>query len=97
MTCRTAIGATVAAILLADFPSIANAQVDCSAVPAGPARTDCYIGLSRVYQGQSDVAAGKARVQSDAARLQQVTGQSRSKATKHRRKKSYQGCPDWGC
>ncbi len=87
MTYRTAIGATVIAILLANFPSVANAQVDCNAVPAGPARTDCFLGLSRVYQGQSGVAAGKARMQSDAARYRQVTGISRSKATKHRRKR----------
>ena len=38
-----------------------------NATPAGPARTDCYIGLSRVYRGQSDVAAGNALVQSDAS------------------------------
>jgi hypothetical protein len=65
------------------------AQVDCEAIPAGPSRTNCYIGLSRVYRGQSDVAAGNARVQSDAARLQQVTGtRSRPKASKHRRTKT---------
>ena len=88
MTCLTTIGVTVAAILLANFPSVVNAQVDCYAVPAGPARTDCFIGMSRVYQGQSDVAAGKARVQTDAARYQQVTGtRSRVKASKHRRNK----------
>jgi hypothetical protein len=80
---------SVVAILLVNFPNVAGAQVDCNAVPAGPARTDCYIGLSRVYQGQSDVAAGKARVQTDAARLQQVTGKrSRSKASKHRRNRA---------
>jgi hypothetical protein len=39
--------ASVLAILLPSFPSVANAQVDCHAVPAGPARTDCYIALSR--------------------------------------------------
>ena len=79
--------ASVLAILLASFPGVVSAQVDCNAVPAGPARTDCYIGQSRIYQGQSDVAAGKARVQSDAARYQQVTGtRSRSKAPKHRPK-----------
>jgi hypothetical protein len=79
--------ASVLAILLAGFSSEVAAQVDCNAIPAGPARTDCYIGLSRIYQGQSDVAAGNARVQADAARLQQVTGTgSRSKASKHRRK-----------
>ena len=80
--------ASVLAILLASFPGVSSAQVDCDAVPHGPARTDCYVGLSRVYRGQSDVAAGNARVQSDAARLQRVTGtRSHSKASKHRRKK----------
>jgi hypothetical protein len=81
--------ASVVAILLASFPVAVSAQVDCNAVPAGPARTDCYIGLSRIYEGQSDVAAGKARVQSDAARLQQVTGtRSHSRASKHRRNRA---------
>lgn len=81
--------ASVVAILLASFPGVVSAQVDCNAVLAGPARTDCYIGLSRVYQGQSDVAAGNARVQSDAARYQQVTGtRSRSKTSKHRRNRA---------
>jgi hypothetical protein len=81
--------ASAVAILLASFPVVASAQVDCEAIPAGPARTDCYIGLGRIYRGRSDVAAGKARVQTDAARLQQVTGtRSRSKASKHRRKKT---------
>jgi hypothetical protein len=69
--------ASIVAISLASIPSVVNAQADCNAVPAGPARTDCYIGLSRIYQGQSDVAASKARVQSDAARYRQVTGPKR--------------------
>jgi hypothetical protein len=73
--------ASVVAIVLASLPDAARAQ-NCEAIPAGPARTDCYIGLSRIYQGQSDIAAGKARVRSDAARYRQVTG----KASKHRRK-----------
>jgi hypothetical protein len=78
--------ASVVAILLASFPGAASARVDCDGVPAGPARTDCYIGLSRVYRGQSDIAAGKARVQSDAARLQQVTGTTgRPRTLEHRR------------
>jgi len=75
------------AVWLARFPDLASAQENCQAMPAGPARTDCYTRLSRIYRGQSDVAAGKARVQSDAARYQQVTGtRSRSKAAKHRPK-----------
>jgi hypothetical protein len=87
--------ASVVAILLASFPGVVSAQVDCNAVPAGPARTDCYIGLSQVYRGQSDVAAGNARVQSDAARLQQVTGsRSRSKASKHRRNRATTVAPE---
>ena len=65
--------ASFIAMVLASFPNIASAQ-NCEAIPAGPARTDCYIGLSRIYQGQSDVAAGNARVQSSAARYRQVTG-----------------------
>jgi hypothetical protein len=80
--------AGIVAISLASVSSVASAQ-NCDAIPAGPARTDCYIGLSRIYQGQSDVAAGNARVQSDAARLRQVTGTSNhSKSSRHRRKKA---------
>jgi hypothetical protein len=75
--------ASVLAILLPSFPGVANAQVDCNAAPAGSARTDCYIGLSRIYRGQSDVAAAKAGVQSDLARYRQVTGTSRSKRKLH--------------
>ncbi|MGC2317948.1 MAG: hypothetical protein WA615_15870 [Bradyrhizobium sp.] len=81
--------AAVLAILLASFPRGGIAQVDCGAIPAGPARTDCYIGLSRIHGGQSGIAAGTARVQSDAARHQQVTGTgSRSKTSKHRRNRA---------
>ena len=71
--------ATVA-IMLAIIPDAEGAQ-NCETIPAGPARTDCYIGMSRLYQGRSDLAAGKARVQSGAARYQQVIG----KAPRHRR------------
>jgi hypothetical protein len=38
--------ANVLAILLASFPSVVNAQVNCEAIPHGPARTDCYLGLT---------------------------------------------------
>jgi hypothetical protein len=76
--------AGVGAILLVSFPDVSSAQVKCEAVPAGPARTDCYLGLSSLYQEQSNLAAGKARVQSDAARYRQVTGTSRSKHKPHR-------------
>jgi hypothetical protein len=69
--------------LLVSFPDVSSAQVNCEAVPAGPARTDCYLGLSSLYQEQSNLAAGKARVQSDAARYRRVTGTSRPKHKPH--------------
>jgi hypothetical protein len=71
--------AAAAAILLVSFPDVLSAQVKCEAVPAGPARTDCYLGLSSLYQEQSNLAAGKARVQSDAARYRQLTGTTHPK------------------
>jgi hypothetical protein len=76
--------AGVGAILLVSLPDVSSAQVKCEAVPAGPARTDCYLGLNSLYQEQSNLAAGKARVQSDAARYRQVTGTSRPKQKHHR-------------
>jgi hypothetical protein len=65
---------TLAAILLASFPGVAGAQVNCDAIPRGPARTDCYLGLSQFYRGQSNLAAAEARVQSDAARHRAIIG-----------------------
>jgi hypothetical protein len=67
------------AMLLASVPTVASAQPDCKAIPAGPERTDCYIGLSRIYQGQSDIAAARAHTQSDTARYRKVTGSAADK------------------
>jgi hypothetical protein len=61
------VGAATLLTIMAGFPGLAAAQVDCEAMPAGPARTDCYIGLSRIYRQKSDIAAGIARQQSDGA------------------------------
>jgi hypothetical protein len=83
-------GLAVAAILLAAFPVAARAQVDCSTFP-GPSRTDCYINVSRAAGLQSDIATGKARVQSDAAAYRQVAGTSGSKARKGRRRQPASG------
>jgi hypothetical protein len=52
--------ASVVAISLASFPGILRAQVNCEAIPREPARTDCYLGLSQFYRGQSDLAAARA-------------------------------------
>jgi hypothetical protein len=77
---------SVAAILLAGFPAVASAQPSCDALPRGPERTDCYLALSQFYRAQSDLAAAKARVQSDAAWYRAITGADPPKHKPHRRK-----------
>ncbi len=64
----------LAAILLASAPEIVSAQVNCGAIPHGPARTNCYLGLSQFYKAQSDLAAAQARAQADAAWYRAITG-----------------------
>ena len=76
--------AAIVTTLLVSVPGIVSAQITCDAKPVGPERTDCYIGLSRIYQGQSELAAGKARVQSDTASYRATTG-SLPRAKPHRR------------
>jgi hypothetical protein len=78
--------ASVVAILLAAFPSVASAQANCEAIPHGPERTDCYLGLSQLYRGQSDLAAARARAQSDAAWYRAITGTDPPKQKPHRRR-----------
>jgi hypothetical protein len=73
------------AILLASVSSVASAQ-NCEAIPAGPARTDCYLGLSQFYRGQSNLAAVRARAQADAAWYRAVTGTDLPKDTPNRRR-----------
>ena len=77
---------SVVAILLASFPAVASAQVNCEAIPHGPERTDCYLGLSELYRAQSDLAAAKAQAQSDAAWYRAVTGTEPPKHKTHRRR-----------
>jgi hypothetical protein len=66
--------ASVVASLLACFPGVVSAQANCEAIPHGPARTDCYLGLGQFYRGQSDLAAARARAQSDTAWYRAITG-----------------------
>ena len=70
--------ASVAAILLVGFPGVASAQVNCEAIPHRPARTDCYLGLSQFYRGQSNLAAAGAR----AIRRRVVSGNYRNRPSK---------------
>jgi hypothetical protein len=75
---------SLVAISLASISNAASAQ-NCEAMPKGPERTDCYIGLSRYYQEQSDLAAAKAREQSDAAWYRAITGTDPPKPKSRRR------------
>jgi hypothetical protein len=63
-----------AALLAADSLGLAMAQVNCGTFPAGPARTDCYIGLSRINRQKSEISAGVAQQQAETAIYRKVTG-----------------------
>jgi hypothetical protein len=78
--------ASVVAMLLACFPSVASAQVNCEAIPHRPARPDCDLGLTQFYRGQSDLAAARARAQADAAWYRAITGTDPPKHKPHRRR-----------
>ena len=63
------------------------ADVNCDLLPAGPSRTDCYIGLSRISRQKGEIAAGVAQQIKDSARYRQVTGQRRNMKTHARKRK----------
>ena len=76
--------ASAATILL--FSGVASAQPNCEAIPRGPERTDCYLALSQFYRAQSDLAAARARAQSDAAWYRAITGTDPPEHKTHRRR-----------
>jgi hypothetical protein len=78
--------ASVVVILAASFPGVASAQPNCEAIPRGPERTDCYLALSQFYRAQFDLAAARARVQSDAAWYRAITGTDPPKHKQHQRR-----------
>jgi hypothetical protein len=63
-----------ATLLAAASLGLALAQVSCETLPAGPARTDCYIGLSRINRQKSEISAGVAQQQAETAIYRKVTG-----------------------
>jgi hypothetical protein len=75
-----------AALLVAGWPGSATAQINCETIPAGPDRTDCYIGLSRINHEKAAIAASVAQHQSDVAIYRSITGTSTN--TKMRRTRS---------
>jgi hypothetical protein len=78
--------ASLVTVLLVASPAVADAQTNCEGIPRGPARTDCYLGLSQFYRAQSDLAADRARAQSDAAWYRAITGTDPSKPKPRRRR-----------
>ena len=63
-----------AALLAASPLGLAMAQANCETFPAGPARTDCYIGLTRINRQESEISAGVAEQQAETAVYRKVTG-----------------------
>jgi hypothetical protein len=72
-TLAALVAMTIAAGILARAPGASAAQ-NCEALPAGPARTDCYMVRARIYREKANIATSTARVEADAARLRTVTG-----------------------
>ena len=62
-----------AALVAASPLGLVMAQTNCE-IPAGPARTDCFIGLSRINRQESEFSAGVAQQQADTAIYSKVTG-----------------------
>jgi hypothetical protein len=82
------LGGTVIWLPFVAPAQLAMAQAECHSLAVGPARTDCYIGLSRIYRQELDISAGVAQQIKDSARYRQVTGQQRNIRTRGRKRKS---------
>jgi hypothetical protein len=80
---RVCLGGAVLLAFVATSTDVANTQIDCATIPAGPERTDCYIGLSLINRQKSEIAAGAAQQQADSATYRQLTGR-RPKTKWHR-------------
>jgi hypothetical protein len=79
-------GAALLAFVVSSI-DVAKAQINCETIPAGPARTDCYIGLSLINRQKSEIAASAAQQQTDSAMFRRLTG-------KRPRVKWYRAVPD---
>ena len=71
-----------AALVAASPLGLAMAQLNCETFPAGPARIDCYIGLSRINRQKSETSAGVAQQQAETAIYRKVTGK-RARRERH--------------
>jgi hypothetical protein len=76
---QTAASAYLLVLVIIGWSGSAMSQVNCETIAPGPARTDCYIGLSRINRQNSEIAAGVAQQQTDRAIYRSVTGRSSRK------------------
>ena len=67
------------ALFAASSLGFAMAQVNCETLPAGQARTDCYIGLSRINRQKSEISGGVAQQQAETAVYRKLTGKRPNK------------------
>ena len=72
-----------AALLAAGSLGLAVAQSNCETLPAGPARTDCSIGLSRLNPQESKISAGVAQQQAETAIYRKVTAKRAHNKRRH--------------
>jgi hypothetical protein len=56
-------------LALALISEVAVADIDCAKIPLGRERTDCYIVKGRLHGMQSQIAADKARIKTNEAKL----------------------------
>ena len=87
-------GATVW-VAAAGSPQCAVAKVVCAMIPAGLARTDCYIGLSRVNRQRSEISAGVTQQQTESAIYRKVTSKQEESASFGARSVSGSGLDNW--
>ena len=81
------LGGAALLAFVASSIDVAKAQVNCETIPAGPERTDCYIGLSLINRQKCEIATSAAQQQTDSAIYRQLTG-------KRPRVKWYRAVPD---
>ncbi len=81
------ISLALSSILVALSSDLSMADHDCEAMPAGPARTDCFIMRARVHGLRANIAADKARRESNAAKLETHKGEAASPISANQRSK----------
>lgn len=64
------------------------AEMSCDSFPVGPARTDCYIGLSRISRQKVEISGRVAQQIKNRARYRQIIGQQRYISIHPRKRKS---------